>query len=76
MATRTLIDKIEALPPDKKAKVEEFVDSIAQGVAPEGPAFSPDLLDRIDARREGLLRERGLFPDSTQTIRELREDRS
>jgi hypothetical protein len=30
MATRTLIEKIEALPPEKKAEVEEFVESLGR----------------------------------------------
>jgi hypothetical protein len=77
VATKTLIDKIQALPPDKKARVEDFVDSINDGVAsPKKPAFPRELLERIDARREKLFREHGLFPDSTETIRELRENGS
>lgn len=77
MATNTLIAKIEALPPDKKATVEEFVDSISEApTAPKEPAFPRELLERIDARRERLFREHGLFPDSTETIRELRENGS
>ena len=77
MAAKTLVAKIEALPPDKRAKVEDFVDSINEVVAtPEEPAFPRELLERIDARREKLFREHGLFPDSTETIRELRENGS
>ena len=32
------------------------------------------LLARIDALRERLFREHGLFPDSGKTIRDLRDD--
>ena len=77
MATKTLIDKIEALPPDKRASVEDFVDSIAEAVATtKEPAFPRELLEKINARREELFREHGLFPDSTRIIRELRENGS
>lgn len=70
MATRTLTEKIEALPPEKKAEVEDFVDALADqhGRAPS----SPGLVERLRARRERLLREHGLF-DSLPIIRDLRE---
>lgn len=74
-ATRALMDKIDALPPDKRAKVENFVDSMTEAAAgPRPPVFPRELLERINARREELSREHGLFPDSTKIIRELRED--
>jgi hypothetical protein len=66
-----LIDKIEALPPDKRAEVEEFVErKLAQD---EGAKTRSGLVERLRARRERLLREHGLF-DSTPIIRELREN--
>ena len=46
MATKTLIEKIEALPPEKRAELEDFVDFIASrardGVEtrPQAPTFS------------------------------------
>ncbi len=72
MASRALIEKIEALPPAKRAEVEDFVEFLA---ARPGRVGMPcqDLLDRIDARREALLRERGLF-DTAPLIRSLREN--
>jgi hypothetical protein len=71
MATKTLTEKIEALPPEKKAEVEGFVDALAarQGRVAGGPG----LVERLRARRERLLREHGLF-DSLPIIRDLREN--
>jgi hypothetical protein len=75
VATKTLVDKIEALPPERRAKVEDFVDSMAEAVATATePTFPRELLERINARREELLHAHGLFPDSTDVIRELREE--
>ena len=74
MATKTLVEKIGALPPEKRAMVEDFIDSMSVAEVPAKPAFPRELLERINARREKLLREHGLFPDSTEIIRELREE--
>ena len=77
MSTKTLIEKIESLPADKKAEVEDFVEFVAARNRPSPPAakrFPDDLLKRIDDRRERLFREHGLFPDSTEAIRDLRDD--
>ncbi len=79
MASKSLIDKIDALPAEKKAEVEDFVDFVSQRVRARPPAAKPkafpdELLRRIDEERERLLREHGLFPDSTEIIRELREN--
>jgi hypothetical protein len=74
VATKTLIDRIGALPPEKRAEVEKFVESLAartQPVPAEGA--SDELLQRIDDRRERLRRSSGLF-DSVAAIRELREN--
>lgn len=77
MPTKTLSEKIEALPPEKRAEVEHLVDALAaQGDSPDKKtpkAPSDDLLRRIHERRERLFREHGLFSDSTAIIRELRE---
>lgn len=70
MSTKTLIDKIDSLPPEKRAEVERFVDRLA-GSAPEG-ATPGELVARIEARRQRLFKERGLF-DSVPLIREFRE---
>lgn len=75
-----LIEKIESLPPEKKAEVEDFVDFLASrkgedeaASRPRREAFPRELLDKINADREALRRAHGLFPDSTAAIRELRE---
>jgi hypothetical protein len=78
MTKQALLEKIESLPPEKRAEVEDFVDFLAAR-GRETPsrarqeAFPRDLLDKINADREALRREQGLFPDSTEVIRELRE---
>jgi hypothetical protein len=79
MATRTLTEKIEALPAEKKAEVEDFVEFLASrrldnGTAPRQPTPAPqdDLLERIAEHREQLRQKYGLF-DSVPIIRELRE---
>lgn len=79
MTKEALLEKIEALPPEKKAEVEDFVDFVSERVRrnrpePKEKAFPDELLKRIDDRRERLLREHGLFSDSTEIVRELREN--
>ncbi len=79
MATKNLIEKIEALPAEKRLEVEDFVDFVAERLrgrlsAARPKAFPDELLRRIDEGRERLFREHGLFPDSTEIIRELREN--
>lgn len=69
MATRSLIEKIENLPDEKKAEVEHFVDKIAEATPPR---FSADLLDKINAAREALYREQGVI-DTDALLREFRE---
>ncbi len=80
MSSHSLIEKIEALPEDKKAEVEAFVDFLhAKTDAPNRAVkkrVSDELFRRINERREQLRRERGLFSDSTAIIRELRENGS
>lgn len=80
MTKEALIEKIESLPPEKKAEVEDFVDFLASRKDEHGTAwrtkqaaFPQELLDKINADREALFREHGVFPDSTEVIRELRE---
>ena len=77
MTKEALIEKIEALPPEKKAEVEKFVEGLRQNEKDEGskPAgdLPPDpLIDRVRARRERLLKEHGLF-DTSAILREIRE---
>lgn len=69
MATKTLIEKIDALPPEKQAAVERYVEELS---APRPPA-SDEWLARVRERREGLRREHGLF-DSAAILREMREN--
>lgn len=78
MATKTLTEKIEALSPEKKAEVEDFVDLLASRVADTDdpharrpPGTRDDLLERIVEHREELRRKYGLF-DSVPIIRECR----
>jgi hypothetical protein len=73
VASKTLTEKIEALPPEKRAQVEEFVDSVASDLRQRTPVVSSDLLRRMDDRRERLRREVGLF-DSVAAICELRDE--
>ena len=78
MTKEALIEKIEALPHEKKAEVEKFVeglhrDETAAEPAPTRDPSSDPLLERVRARRERLLREHGLF-DTSDILRELREE--
>ena len=62
MTPRTLLDKIEELPLDKQAEVEDFVEFLARRKASETPkkAFPDELLRKINARREELRRTHGV----------------
>ncbi len=70
MATKTLIERIERLPPTKRAKVEEFVESLSSA---SKPLFSRELLDSIKQEHEALAREHGSI-ETDDLLRELRED--
>lgn len=74
MASRSLTEKIEALPPEKKAEVEDFVEFLASRAAHQDHVgqTGPSLVERLRAQREELLREHGLF-DTLPLIREFRE---
>lgn len=73
MASKALIEKIEALPAEKQAEVEHFVDALrTQASADNG---EPGLVERLRAHRERQFREHGLV-DSLPLIRELRENGS
>jgi hypothetical protein len=77
MATKSLIEKIEALPPDKKAEVEDFVEFLARRGTAERDAqsegrFPDELLRAINADRAALFREQGPI-DTDPVLRELRE---
>jgi hypothetical protein len=70
-----LIEKIESLPPEKKAEVERLVDSLAAETAANGSAgssFPAGLIERINARREALLKDHGTF-NTLPYLREFRE---
>lgn len=73
MASKTLIDKIDALPPEKRAELERYVDELAADSSQPTGGLTDELLARIDERRERLFREHGLF-DSVAVLRELREN--
>ena len=76
MATRNLIDKIEALPSDKRAEVEDFVDFLKSRPSsrrlPAAELDDDPLLREIQEIRNQLLEEHGLF-DTSKILRELRE---
>ncbi len=77
MTPRALAAKIETLPPDKQAEVEEFVEFLARrktepAVRPTPLGERDELIERIVEHRERLRREHGVF-DSVPIIRELRE---
>jgi hypothetical protein len=78
-ATKSLLERIEALPPEKKAEVEDFVEFLARRTktsemahTPAAKTFPDDLLERINQRRERLFREHGSF-DTLTILQELRE---
>lgn len=79
MSKEALLEKIESLPAQKQAEVEDFVDFLAEKSKPSRAKGQPvgasqdEFLREIDERRERLRREFGLF-DSVSAIRELRED--
>ena len=75
MTPRALAAKIEELPPDKQAEVEDFIDFLARRAprpASQPPPTATGLVERLRARRERRFREHGLF-DMTSLIREFRE---
>lgn len=80
MTKEALIEKIESLPPDKKAEVEDFVEFLASrkgehGTRPHSKreTFPRELLDKINADREALFREHGNL-DTDSILRDLREN--
>lgn len=75
MTKEALLEKIESLPPEKRAEVERLVDALAKPAASASAdrrAFPSGLIDRINARREALLKEHGLF-DTLPDLHEFRE---
>jgi hypothetical protein len=72
MMSKSLVERIDALSPDKKAEVESFVEGLERSESRMPKALPDELLDRIKARREKLFREHGLF-DSLPILRELRD---
>jgi hypothetical protein len=72
MPSRSLIEKIESLPAEKKAEVEDFVEFLRS--RPDRGSAKPaeSLVERLRAQRAELLRKHGLF-DSLPDIREFRE---
>jgi len=74
IVTKSLTEKIEALPPEKKALVEDLVASLS---SPDGEIAATSGVDayveRARLRRERLLRQHGLY-DTSAILRELREE--
>lgn len=74
VATKSLVERIEALPPEKRAEVADFVEFLAtRNQAAAAAGVTDEFLHRVDERRERLRQQYGLY-DSVATIRELRED--
>ncbi len=72
MASKSLIDKIEALPAEKKAEVEDFVEFLSSRPSHTTAKPGTSLVERLRAQRAELFRGDGLF-DSLPHIREFRE---
>lgn len=76
MSMQVLLARIEALPPERRAEVEDFVDFLTSRSANEEGSstkrVSSEYIKRINARRQQLFEEHGLF-DTVPIIRELRE---
>ena len=69
MNPAALVEKIEALPSDKREAAEKYVDGLRT------PTPRPDtdrLMERARARREVILRRRGRL-DSSGILRDVRE---
>jgi hypothetical protein len=75
MASRTLVEKIDALPAELQAQVEAFVEFLWSRRAPAASGrktFPDELLGAINEDRERLRLTKGLF-DTQPLIREFRE---
>jgi hypothetical protein len=70
MGHKELIDKIAALPPEKRAEVEDFVDSVA--ARGRSAVTLPDLVAQIHKERSRLLDAQGLI-GTDGILRDLRE---
>ena len=79
MTVAELIENIKKLPPDEQRDIEALVrtrvERRASNQAKTAPRFPQDLLERIDAFRERLAHDFGLF-DSARAIQEFREGRA
>ena len=79
MTAKTLVEKIEALPPERKAEVEDFVDSLARHgdvsahTGTPSKRFPDEILERMRRRRERLFQEHG-YVDTLSILRDLREN--
>ena len=78
MTVAELIENIKKLPPEEQRDIEALVRTRVERRALNQPRMAPrfpqDLLERIDARRERLAHDFGLF-DSARAIQEFREGR-
>jgi hypothetical protein len=74
MTKEALIEKIESLPPERRAEVEDFVDFLRNRPRPEPRKTKPlELVERLRVQRERLLQAHGLY-DTLPLIREFREN--
>ena len=72
MSTADLLERIAALPPEKRERAEAYVDFLAREGA-SGAAGADPLVERIIARRERIRSTVGSL-DNHKEIRDLREN--
>ena len=73
MTTADLVKRIEALSEAEKLAVARFVDSLT-GCASSSPETPEHLYDRIVGRAERIYALHGPLGDSTEDVRELRNN--
>lgn len=78
MSTIELLQKIDLLPAEERATVENLVEILAKRhrlrQSPSVERFPQEVLDRVDERRERIFREHGVL-DSAGALREFRDGR-
>ena len=72
MSTTQLIEAFSALTDSQQDEIVSRIKELSS-VKTQKSAFPKEILDRIDARREQIRREKGELPDSTDFLRRSRE---